>query len=61
MGYGKYKLADKVRDLHEQLEEWVRKYSASLHSATLDRIIDELDKARKEFRRDSAHFRKAKK
>ncbi len=58
MTYQAMKLRKAELALYNELEAWARKYAATLHSATLDRIIDELDAVRKDHRRASAHYRK---
>ena len=60
MTYVRYKLLDKEIKLWKELEMWGRQYEKHLHSTTLSRILDSLEKERKEERRASAHYRKGK-
>lgn len=54
--YSRYKLKQAEREILEQLEFWARKYAASLHSSTLDNLLEELDKIRKEARKNESHL-----
>lgn len=61
MTYSRMKLRTAEIKVWQELEEWAAAKAADIASAALDKLLDRLVELRAEYRRGSAHYRKARK